>query len=50
MRFRFLTLSIMLLFAACSYGTTVLTAHEPHREAAALLELLKEDEDDDEDL
>jgi hypothetical protein len=46
---RFLTFSIMCLFAACSYGTTVLTAHEPHKETAVLYELLKKDEDDDDE-
>lgn len=39
----------MLLFAACSFGTTTLTAEEPHRQMAAIYEILeKEGEDDDE--
>ena len=39
----------MILFAACSFGTTTLTAEEPHRQMAAVYELLeREDEDDDE--
>ena len=46
---RFLTFSFMFLFAACSYGTAVLTANEPHKEISKLHELLKKDEDDDDE-
>ncbi len=39
----------MLLFAACSYGTVVQTANEPHKEMAAVYELLKKENDDDDE-
>lgn len=49
MKFKFLTFSIMLIFAACSFGTAVQTANEPHKQMTEILELLKKDEDDDND-
>ncbi len=50
MKFKFLTFSVMLLFTACSFGTVVYTAEEPHKQMSAVYELLKKkDEEDDED-
>lgn len=50
MKFKFLTFSFVLLFTTFSFGTTVLAAHEPHKETAAIFELLeRENEKDDED-
>lgn len=50
MVFRVLTFSVMLVFAACSFGTTIQTAEEPHRQMEAIYELLqKKDEDDDDE-
>jgi hypothetical protein len=49
MKFKFLTFSVMFLFAACSFGTVVHTSNEPHKQMAAVLELCKKDEDEDDD-
>ncbi len=39
----------MLVFAACSFGTTIQTAEEPHRQMAAIYEILQNKDEDDED-
>lgn len=39
----------MLLFTACSFGTVVYTAEEPHRQMAAIYEILQNKDEDDED-
>jgi hypothetical protein len=49
MKFKFLTFSIMLVFAACSFGTTIQTAEEPHRQMAAIYEILQNKDEEDED-
>lgn len=39
----------MLLFAACSFGTSVYTSEEPHRQMSSIYELLKNEEEDNDD-
>ena len=48
MKFKFLTVSVALLFAFCSFGHVVQSADLGRSPLAAVLETLKEDEDDDE--
>ena len=49
MKFRFLTLSLMLVFTAFSFNTFVQTADEPHKINIFELFERKNDEDDDDD-
>lgn len=49
MALKFLTFSVMLLFATCSFATVVHTVDEPHKRTSAVFELFERDEDEDED-
>ena len=49
MRLKIFTFSFMLLFATCSFAHAVHTANEPHKQMAAVFEILNKKDEDDED-
>lgn len=48
MKNRILAFSIALSLAFCSFGFPVLTISEPHKRMSVVIELLREEDDDEE--